>query len=311
MSDLRTSLVEYLALRRKLGFKLYDTGNQLHSFVSFAEQEAASFITTDLALRWATQPADCLPAWWASRLSMVRCFARYRSASDSRTEIPPQGLLPYRYHRRPPYIYSTDEITRLIKAAQQLHSPTGLRADTYSTMFGLLAITGMRVREAISLDRKDVDLQQELLTVRKSKFGKSRLVPVHQSTQRALRQYDLLRERICSRPKTSSFFVSEGGSRLTYCSVRRTFVRLSRQIGLRGPEDRHGPRLHDLRHGFAIRTLLSWYQAGFDVEQHMPKLSTYLGHAHVTDTYWYISAAPELLRLAALRLESTDGGELS
>lgn len=311
MSQLRIALEEYLALRRKLGFKLCRAGDLLENFVFFAEQEGASFITTKLALRWAIQPKDCQPAWWATRLGIVRRFAQYRSAADPRTEIPPQKLLPHRYHRKHPYIYSDNEITRLVKAAQELPSPMGVWASTYSTLFGLLAVTGMRVSEPIGLDREDVDLTQGILTVRQTKFGKSRLVPVHPSTQEALRKYARLRDRICPRPKTPSFFVSERGTRLTQWSVRRTFVQLSHQIGLRGPEDRHGPRLHDLRHGFAIRTLVAWYRAGIDVERHMPELSTYLGHTHVTDTYWYISAAPELLRYATLRLERKEGGKLS
>ena len=311
MSRLRTALEEYLALRRKLGFKLCRAGDLLHNFVSFAEQEGASFITRELALRWAIQPKDCQPVWWATRFGMVRRFAEYWSAVDPRTEIPPQELLPYRYYRRPPYIYSDHEITRLVKAAQQLPSPMGLRASTYSTLFGLLAATGMRVSEPIGLDREDVDLAQGILTVRQTKFGKSRLVPIHRSTQEALQRYACLRDRVFRRPKTRSFFLSECGTRLTQWSVRRTFVLLSRQIGLRGPEDRHGPRLHDLRHGFAIRTLLGWYRTGIDIERHMPELSTYLGHVHVTDTYWYISAAPELLRYATLRLEHKEGGKLS
>ncbi|MFQ5853314.1 MAG: tyrosine-type recombinase/integrase [Candidatus Binatia bacterium] len=311
MSRLRTALEEYLALRRKLGFKLCRAGNLLHNFVSFAEQEGASFITKELALRWAIQPKDCQPAWWAARLGMVRRFTEYWSAVDPRTEIPPQELLPHRYHRKLPYIYSNDEITKLVKVAQKLPSPKGLRAATYSTLFGLLAVTGMRVSEPIGLDRQDVDLAQGILTVRQTKFGKSRLVPIHPSTQEALQRYANLQDRLFRRPKTRSFFLSERGTRLTQWTVRRTFVLLSRQIGLRGPEDRHGPRLHDLRHGFAIQTLLGWYRTDIDIERHMPELSTYLGHAHVTDTYWYISAAPELLRYATLRLEHKEGGKLS
>ncbi|MCK4488287.1 MAG: tyrosine-type recombinase/integrase, partial [Desulfobacterales bacterium] len=264
--------------------------------------------TTELALRWATQPKDCQPVWQAVRLGMVRRFANYRSAMDPRTEIPAQELLPSRYHRRPPCIYNDDEITSLIKAAQKLRSPIGLRVSTYSTLFGLLAVTGMRISEPIGLNREDVNLTEGILTIRQTKFGKSRLVPIHPSTQEALRQYAILRDQTRPQPKTPGFFVSERGTRLTQCSVRRTFVQLSRQIGLRGPHDSHGPRLHDLRHRFAIRTLVAWYRAGIDIERHMPELSTYLGHRHVTDTYWYISAVPELLRLATLRL--TEGGKL-
>ena len=310
MNELRKAVDEYLSIRRKLGFKLQRAGKLLHDFVLFTEKKGVSFITADLALRWATQSLGCQTAWSAARLGIVRGFAQYQSVMDPRTEVPSQELLPYRYHRRPPYIYRDDEVKRLIKAAQQLLSPLGLRAATYSTVFGLLAITGMRISEPIGLNRKDVDLINGILTVYQTKFGKSRLVPIHSSTQKALQQYESLRSRIFPKPRTESFFISEQGPRLTDWTVRRTFVKLSRQIGLRGPHDSHGPRIQDFRHSFATRTLLAWYRNGMNVDRHMPELSAYLGHAHVTDTYWYLSAVPQLMELAAMRLEQTQKGML-
>jgi len=311
MSKLHIALKDYLTLRRQLGFKLRDEGSLLPKFVLFVEQEGASFITKDLALRWAIQPKDALPAWWTARLRMVRRFVQYLSTTDPRTEIPPPGLLPHRYRRRPPYIYSDEEIKLLIEAAKQLSSTIGLRPYTYSTLFGLLAVTGMRVREPIHLHCKDVDLKQGVLTIHETKFGKSRLVPIHPSTQRILQQYECRRKRIYPNPLDPNFFMSDRGTRLTGWSVRNTFVKLSRQIGLRGPFDSHGPRLHDLRHGFAVRTILNWYRAGIDdVERQIPKLATYLGHTHVNDTYWYLSAVPELMQLATMRLDNTEGGTL-
>lgn len=310
MNELRNSLDEYLSIRRKLGFKLQRAGKLLHDFVFFTEKEGVSFITAELALRWATQSKNCQTAWSAARLGIVRGFAEYQSVMDPRTEIPSQELLPYRYHRRPPYIYSNDEVKNLITAAQQLQSPLGWRAATYSTVFGLLAATGMRISEPIGLNRKDVDLLNGMLLVYQTKFGKSRLVPIHPSTQKALQQYDSLRGKIFPKPRTDSFFISEQGTRLIYSTVRNTFVKVSRQIGLRGPHDSHGPRLMDFRHSFATKTLLVWYRNGMNVDRHMPELSTYLGHAHVTDTYWYLSAVPELMQLAAMRLEQTQKGML-
>ena len=295
------ALEEYLNVRRALGFKLRNAGGLLKGFVTYAEREGASSITTDLAVRWAMEQKNCQPAQWANRLSLVRRFARYVSALDPGTEIPPLALLPHRFHRKGPYLYTDEEIARLIAAAKKLRSRQGLRAATYATLFGLLAVTGMRMSEPLALDRDDVDLTRGILIVRRTKFGKSRLIPVHASTREALRRYRAIRDRIC--PRAPSFFVSERGKRLTSERVWWTFVQLSHQIGLRGPADRHGPRLHDLRHRFAVQTLLGWYRAGLNVEQHLPKLSAYLGHAHVTDTYWYISAVPELLQLATLRLE--------
>jgi integrase len=307
MSILSTAAQDYLSLRRRLGFKLREEGTLLPDFISFLERQGASHITTELALRWALLPAGTLQAHWATRLRMVRLFATHWSATDPRTQVPPLGLLPYRYHRKPPHIYSDDEIVGLIRAARGLWSTKGLRPDTYSTLVGLLAVTGMRAGEVVSLDRDDVDLVRGVLSIRRTKFGKSRLVPVHPSTRRALRRYAGRRERIFEKPRTPSFFVSDQGRRLTYWIVRWTFVQLSRRCGLRAPADRRGPRLHDFRHTFAVRTLLGWYRAGADVEQHIPELSTYLGHVHVTDTYWYLSAVPELLALAVARLENAQG----
>ena len=308
MTKLRKVLEEYLAVRRALGFKLRTAGGLLHRFVEFAEKQNAPFIKTKLALQWATQPTDAQPAQWANRLGMVRGFAKYLSAIDPRTEIPPKELLPYRYRRKPPYIYRDADISDLISAAKELPSPQGLRAPTFSTLLGLLAVTGMRMSEPIALDCKDVDLKQGVLTVRQTKCNKSRLVPVHISVRDKLREYTRLRDRIYPKPQSPSFFVSECGTRLTDCTVRRWFIILSHQIGLRAPEDSHGPRLHDLRHGFAIKTLLGWYRSGVDAEQNFPVLTAYLGHGHVADTYWYISATPELLQLAALRLKEQKGG---
>jgi integrase len=311
MNDLHAALDEYLSVRRTLGFKLRDEGSALPKFLHFLEKKGASYITTDLALQWATQPQNVLPSHWARRLTMVRIFAQFRSAEDRRTEVPPQGLLLYRYRRKTPYIYDDDEISRLLKAASLLQSATALRASTYTTFFGLLASTGMRISEPIALDCKDVDLTQAIVTVRWTKFGKTRLIPIHPSTVDKLAEYNRLRSSIFIRPKSPSFFVSQRGTRLTQCSVRYTFVKLSREIGLRAPHDSHGPRVHDMRHTFAVKTLLRWYQTGVDVERHMPELATYLGHTHVNDTYWYISAVPELLSLATMRLDTIEGGLLS
>jgi len=303
MSELQQALEEYLALRRALGYKLYEPGLVLAQFVRFLEGEDAAFITTELALRWATQPVNVQPSHWAKRLSIVRGFAQYRSATDRRTEVPSPQLLPHRVRRPRPYIYRDSEVRRLIAAATELPSGPGLRRQTYATLFGLLAVTGLRISESVGLDRDDVDLGEGLLLVRGAKFGKTRWVPVHSSTLRVLQHYAGMRDRLCPNPQTPSFFLSERGVRLTVWIVRHTFVKLARRIGLRGPNDSRGPRLHDLRHRFAVKTLLDWYQAGIDVEQHLPELATYLGHAHITDTYWYLTATPELLQLAAQRLD--------
>jgi integrase len=239
---------------------------------------------------------------------MVRRFAQYQNAADPRTEVPPPGLLPHRYQRKAPHIYSDEEIRQLMEAAKELPSENRLRPHTYSTLFGLLAVTGMRMNECISLQCKDVDLTQGILTIVQTKFGKSRLLPLHPSTQRALQQYEYRRKQVCPNPRYPNFFLSDSGSRLTGFTVRYTFVKISRQIGLRGPLDNHGPRVHDYRHAFAVRTLLNWYRNGADAEREMPKLATYLGHTHVNDTYWYLSAIPELMHMAMKRMENLEGG---
>ena len=234
----------------------------------------------------------------------MRGFARYRSATDPRTEIPPEGLLPYRPKRARPYLYSEQEIRSLLRAALKLPEQEGLRPWTYYCLFGLLSVTGLRLGEARNLELQDVDLQAELLTIRGAKLGKSRLVPLHRSTCHVLADYLARRKRRWAGRAVSSYvFVSNWGNRLDGGTIHRIFYALSRQIGLRGPTDSHGPRLHDLRHRFAAMTLLRWYRAGEDAERRLPVLSTYLGHVHVADTYWYLSAWPELMREAMTRLE--------
>jgi integrase len=303
MSTLKQALNDYIAMRRALGFQLREVAGCLRNFVAFAEAEGVGHITTELALRWATKPAVAQPATWTWRLGMVRRFAVWHSATEPRTEIPPAGLLPHRYQRKAPHIYSDEEIARLLRRAAQLPSPKGLRAHTYTTIFGLLAVTGMRVNEALSLDRPDVDLGQEILTIRRTKFGKSRHVPVHSSTVDVLKQYAATRDTVVPAP-SPAFFVSERGARITEWMARYTFAKLSQQLGLRAVAKGHGrgPRLHDMRHRFAARTLIHWYRQGLDVERELPKLATYLGHVHINETYWYLEAVPELLQLATNRL---------
>lgn len=303
MSTLQTLLEEYLGVRRALGAQLRRQGHLLQQFVEFAAHEGDLFITTELAIRWAMAPADTQPSWWAHRLGVVRRFAQYARGVDPRTQVPPPELLPYPYRRQPPYLYSDDEIRRLVTAARQLPGITGLRPDTYATLLGLFVVTGMRTNEALRLERDDVDLAHGVLTVHQSKFGKSRYVPVHNSTRQALRRYAAHRDRLCPNPHCRRFFLSERGTPITEWALRYTFVKLSRQTGLRASTDSHGPRLHDFRHRFAVETLKRWYRHELDVEPRMPQLATYLGHAHVSDTYWYLTAVPELLALAARRLE--------
>jgi len=307
MNTLRHAVEEYVAMRRSLGFKLREAGKGLEQFITFLEQRNASYITQQLALEWAQQPAQVQPAHWAQRLSFVRGFARYRSATDPRTQIPPVGLLPFHPKRARPYLYSEEEICRLLKAARNLpcrYERGRLRSWVYYCLFGLLSVAGLRLSEACNLMLPDVDLTAAVLTIRDTKFGKTRLVPLHPSTCRVLANYLARREHHWAGCAVSAYvFVSSTGNRLDKGDVHRTFYALSRQIGLRSSSDRRGPRLHDLRHRFATNTLLHWYRSGQDPARRLPVLSAYLGHVHVADTQWYLEGTPALMREAMHRLE--------
>ena len=307
MNTLRQCIQQYLSMRRSLGFKLEDAGKGLIDFAAFMRKHRASYITQRLALAWAQQPHNVRPTEWARRLSFVRGFARYRSAADPRTQIPALGLLPFRPSRARPYLYSDDEIRRLLRAALDIpchYERSQLRPWVYYCLFGLLSVAGLRLSEARNLELQDVDLRASVLTIRGAKFGKTRLVPLHASTCKVLRSYIARRERHwAGHPVSSYLFVSSAGNRLDLGDIHRTFYALSRKIGLRGPEDRRGPRLHDMRHRFATTALLRWYRSHQDPERRLPVLSAYLGHVHVADTQWYLSGSPELMREAMRRLE--------
>jgi integrase len=273
----------------------------LAQFASYLQKAEAATITTELALAWARQPATARPFWWAHRLSTARGFARYLHALDPRHEVPPPDLLPAGPHRAEPFIYTPTETADLVRAAGQVAHP--LMAATYSTYIGLLAATGMRAGEAIALDRDDLNWSEGLLVVRDAKFGKSREIVLHPTTLCALRNYDRRRNCFLSKPRTPAFFVSTVGTRLIYSNVQHIFHELTMRVGLEPRPERCRPRLHDLRHTFAVNTLLGWYRAGVDVAERMHLLTTYLGHTQPSDTYWYLSATPELLALVGQRLE--------
>ncbi len=307
MNSLRKAVQEYLRMRRHLGFKLREAGKALPDFVSFLEQHHKSYITQSLALAWAQQPKNVLPACWAQRLSYVRGFARYRSASDPRTQIPAPGLLPFQPKRARPYLYSDEEIKGLLSAALKMphrYERGALLPWVYYCLFGLLSVSGLRLGEARNIKLQDIDLKAGVLTIRNAKFGKTRLVPLHASTCKALADYIARRQRHwADRPVSAYLFVSSWGNRLDGAQIHRAFYVLSRQIGLRGATDSHGPRLHDMRHRFATNTLINWYRSNQDPERLLPVLSAYLGHVHVADTQWYLESSPELMREAMFRLE--------
>lgn len=307
MKDLRSLLERYITMRKGLGYKYERQTRRLADFVIFMEKHKATTITTKLALEWVTLPPDCRPSW-KIRLCDVRGFARHVASFDPRTEVPPSGILPGHKGAKP-YVYSDTEIDALLTAALALPPDDGLYRWTYYTLFGLIAVTGMRLGEAMGLERDDVDLDAGVLTVRLTKFGKSRLVPLHPTACAALRDYAARRDAHLGPRHGLTFFVNKRGNCLRPEAVHRVFLRLSREIGLRRPGDRTGPRIHDLRHRFAITTLINWYRAGRDVEQRLPALSTYLGHTNVSDTYWYLGTTPGLMQEAAQRLDRRWGAE--
>jgi integrase/recombinase XerD len=315
MNPLRKAVRDYLKLRRGLGFKLAVTEIRLGQFLEFLQAKKTSRITTKLALEFATQGAHWTACTKARRLAVVRGFARYHCINDRAAEIPPLGLLSAPYRPTPPYLFSATEITRLMEGAKAYPSWKRFpgpwwgrfQAWTFYCIFGLLTVSGMRIGEVLNLRPDDINWIEGILTIRNTKFGKSRRVPLHASTLKALRAFvqhrDCFFSKLRPRPQLSHFFVTSRGTRLYFSQVYRVFITISRQIGLRAPGARRGPRLHHLRHRFAIETLLQGYRAGEKVDRLLPVLSTYLGHTDVTGSYWYLRCTPELMAAAGELLE--------
>jgi integrase len=302
-----TSSYVLIQSARRQGFKLTTQGRQLMNFIDYCDTHQAQHVTTDLALAWAmrTPHGSNDEVYWSRRLMVVRIFARHLQTLDPATEIPPDDVLPHHYRRITPYLYSPDEVTALMSAAGRLVPP--LRAATWQTLIGLLAVTGMRKSEACNLDRDQVDLDIGVLTVTAAKFGKSRLVFLHPTTVIALRDYQQRRQQWCPAPRTSAFFVSTRGTRLDAHNIAHPFAQLAAAAGIHAPRGRRRVRLHDLRHSFTMATLLDWYHDGGDVQARLPLLSTWLGHVDPKSTYWYMQTVPQLLALAAERLEHAFG----
>jgi integrase/recombinase XerD len=302
MTRLDETLADYLTVRRALGYKLVRHGKLLAQFVAYLDEAGADTVTIEHALAWSAQPRGGDVSWWMTRLSVVRCFARWLHTIDPRAEVPPVDLLiGPRIRRVTPFLYTDAEIRALIDAAGILRGP--LRTLTFRTLIGLLAVTGIRIGEAIRLDRGDLDLELGTLTIRDSKFGKSRELPLHSSTSRALRDYMARRDELFPVPSTPAVFISTAGTRLLYCGFHWTWLKLVAHAGLTARSAACRPRPHDVRHAFAVRTILDAYHAGGDVDRQLSLLCTYLGHGNPGATYWYLSAAPELLALAAERLQ--------
>jgi integrase len=301
VSVLRHVLSDYHSIRRALGFRLERSEKLLDQFIDYLEAEGVDHVRSEHALAWATQPEGVSPYWWTHRLKIVRVFTRYLATIDPATEVPATDLLPYHHPRATPYLYSDADVNALLAATRTLYTP--LRRATYRTLLGLLSVTGMRVGEAIALNREDVNMTDALITIRKGKFGKSRQNPLHPTTIDVLDDYLHQRDRRYPDSPNQALFISGTGARLLYSNVQRTFGQLVKQAGLRPRSRTCRPRLHDFRHTAAVNALLDAYRSGADVQARLPLLSTYLGHVNPASTYWYLSAAPELLALAGERLE--------
>jgi len=309
--SLTVQLDRYLSVRRSLGYNLGTAERILRRFVQFADLEGAVHIDTALFLRWHATLAKAYTSTRAARLTVVRLFAQWLSSFDPAHEVPPRGLLPGSMQRSRPHIYTDAEIGAIIATAKALPSIYGLRGLTCSTLFALIAVSGLRISEALALDRGDIDADHGVLRVRQGKLGKERLLPLDRSVVTQLIDYLAERDRLIGHP-AKPLFVTDKATRLTDCAARYNFARACQQIGLRThqPYCKHsrGPRVHDLRHSFAVKTMIGWYRTGKDPAREMIRLTTYLGHSKPSNTYWYLEAVPELLDLAMTRA-TADGRE--
>lgn len=303
MTALHRHVADYLRLRRALGYRLERAGLLLPQLVDDLQAAEAQTVTTDLAIAWARLPQRAHPNHWAQRLAIARGFATYLQTLDPRAEVPPAGVFPTSRYRPAPYRWSRSEIDELIRLAGTLQPR--LRALTFQTLFGLLVVTGMRLGEAVALTRNDVDPVGGVITIRHAKFDRVRLIPLHPTSTAALEDYAAERDRLCPPPRAGSFFLTTAGTPVLRNNVEKTLRTITTTMGIRTPTVH--PRAHDLRHRFAVETLIGWYQEGLDVDGHMAMLSTYLGHVSPSDTYWYLSAVPELMALTAQRLEARYG----
>jgi integrase len=304
MSGLHAHVDDYLRLRRALGFKLKEEERLLGQLVGYLDGAGAETVTSELVIRWARLPAGVHSNHWAKRLRVARGFAAYLHTIDPASEIPPPDVFPHRRQRATPYLFTAQDISRLLAEARRLRHP--MRAASYEALFGLLAVSGMRIGEAVTLEREDVNLDAGVITIRKAKGDRERLVPLHPTAIEALSRYASVRDHLCPTPRSRAFFISSAGTPVHPNALRETFRAIMTRIGVRTQDVR--PRVHDLRHRYAVQTLIDWHRSGVNIDEHMPTLSTYLGHVSPSDTYWYLSASPELMALSADRLAERFGG---
>jgi integrase/recombinase XerD len=306
MKTLTRQLERYLLHRRGFGYNMEFTERVLRKFTEYANTKDQDRVTTELFLEWQANYGSADSNTWSRRLGMVRGFATWLQQMDGMSEIPPEGLVTGRTIRPKPYIYSAEEIVTIVTEAGRLSSPYGFRGLLWQTVFGLIAATGIRISEALRLDQADIELQCGSLAIRRSKNGQDRSLPIQPSVIERLSFYAAKRRQLIG-ASSHAFFVNEDGRRPGDCSARYNFAHVCQNIGLRSTQVHykhgHGPRIHDLRHTFAVNTILGWFREGLNVDDQMFTLSSYLGHSSPENTYWYIEAVPELMQLAAERSE--------
>ncbi len=304
----------YLDYRRALGYKLHIEGSELLRFANYVDcKNYHGALTKDLAIEWASSSKKSTRHGWARRLEIVCCFAKFFVAYEPETEIPTNGIFGSAHQRKTPHIYSYNEIQQLLDATNILLPKDGLRPISFRFLFGLLYAAGLRISEALSLTVKDVNLKEAIVMVNQTKFHKSRLVPLDESTIKALNNYCKIREKYINPEKSSAFFIIDNGNHISYRAAQYAFSRLRKSLGWNNKIQGRLPRIYDLRHTFVCHRILAWYEEGIDVLELMPQLSTYLGHVKVSDTYWYITGIPQLMRVVGKRFEryaqnKTEGG---
>lgn len=306
MTSLREHLNDYLKIRRAVGFKLARTELLLNDFIDYLADRDTDVVTNVMSFAWAALPANPLSNWHAYRLSVVRVFARYLHVVDPAHQVPPTKVFPTPKHRATPFIYTDTDIAAMMEGAREFANP--LRAASLDAIIGLLAVSGLRIGEALRLDRSQVDSDNGVIQVLDSKFGKDRMVPIHRSTSGALADYLSVRDRLSPLAADPAMFVSAAGTRMLYCNFHDAWRKIVNQAGLHPRSPTCRPRPHDLRHTFAVNTLQSWYRNGDDVTARLPTLSTFLGHVDPGNTYWYLTGTPELLAIVVERLDNKDQG---
>jgi integrase/recombinase XerD len=309
MNKLSKFLREYLSVRRQLGYDLKRVEAMLLSFISFLKKKKAYHITNQLALEFATANSRASPSWQSRRLGVIRQFASYLHTFDARTEIPSKELLPFSYHRRPPYIFTDSDITNLLETFQSSMAQGAMEAHAYFVLFGLIAVTGMRTGEALALKNNSVDLSRGIITINESKYKKSRKIPIHSSVLKILRKYSRCKDKHLRKKASDYFFVNIRGTKLNKTDTYHAFRKAYTLSGI-GKDAKYRPRIVDLRHRFAIKTLVNCYRRRINPETVIPTLSMYLGHENPKHTYWYLTATEELMSLIGKRIEEKFGGNV-